>query len=238
LLGLNPSEGHRVNRLWIRVGVRVASVGVLVAGVAGGAYLGQTRDDAAGSPADAALADSDDLWLLKRLQNEHAAARAWQRQAEGDAAQKAATEARAAAGKARRLEQRVISERKAAEARKKAESGGPVPYDGPIPGSCKEFSGSRAIGCTLMLKAGFGIDQFPCLNKLWDHESGWNYKATNRSSGAYGIPQAYPGSKMSSAGADWKTNPATQIKWGLGYIKGRYDTPCGAWSHFQNNGSY
>jgi hypothetical protein len=221
--------------------VRLASVGLLVAGVAGGAYLGQTRDarpGAAGSSVDAVLADADELRLLKRLQNEHAAARAWQRQAEGDAARRAATEARSAAGKARRLEQRVINERKAEEARKKAESGGPVAYDGPIPGSCKEFSGSRAIGCTLMLDAGFGIDQFACLNKLWDKESGWNYKATNRGSGAYGIPQAYPGNKMSSAGSDWKTNPATQIKWGLGYIKGRYDTPCGAWSHFQNNGSY
>jgi hypothetical protein len=229
-----------VNRLWTRFGVRLASVGVLLAGLAGGAYLGQTRDarpGTAGSSADAVLADAD-LHLLKRLQNEHAAARAWQRQAEGDAAEKAGTEARSAAGKARRLEKRVIAEKKAEEERKKAESGGPVQFDGPIPGSCKEFSGSRAIGCTLMLEAGFGIDQFPCLNKLWDHESGWNYKATNRSSGAYGIPQAYPGRKMSSAGADWKTNPATQIKWGLGYIKGRYDTPCGAWSHFQNNGSY
>ena len=229
-----------MNRLWTRVGVRLASVGVLLAGLAGGVYLGQTRDarpGTAGSSADAVLADAD-LELLKRLQNEHAAARAWQRQAEGDAAVKAGAEARSAASRARRLEKRVIAEKKAEEERKKAESGGPVQFDGPIPGSCQEFSGSRAIGCTLMLEAGFGIGQFPCLNKLWDHESGWNYKATNRSSGAYGIPQAFPGRKMASAGADWKTNPATQIKWGLGYIKGRYDTPCGAWSHFQDNGSY
>ena len=118
------------------------------------------------------------------------------------------------------------------------ESGGPVPYSGPIPSSCNEYSGSRAIGCTLTLQAGFGIAQFPCLDKLWKKESGWNYRAENRSSGAYGIPQALPGKKMASEGADWKTNPATQIKWGLGYIKGRYDTPCGAWAHSEAVGSY
>ena len=77
-----------------------------------------------------------------------------------------------------------------------------------------------------------------CLNKLWNKESGWNYKATNPSSGAYGIPQSLPGSKMASEGSDWKTNPATQIKWGLGYIEGRYDTPCGAWAHSQDVGWY
>jgi hypothetical protein len=117
-------------------------------------------------------------------------------------------------------------------------SGGPVPYSGPIPTSCNEYSGSRAIGCTLMLQAGFKIDQFPCLDKLWARESGWNYKASNRSSGAFGIPQALPGKKMAAFGSDWETNPATQIKWGLNYIEGRYDTPCGAWSHSQDTGWY
>jgi hypothetical protein len=78
----------------------------------------------------------------------------------------------------------------------------------------------------------------PCLDKLWKKESGWNHKARNNSSGAYGIPQAYPGNKMASVGSDWKTNPATQIKWGLGYIKGRYKTPCGAWAKSQSSGWY
>ena len=184
--------------------------------------------------------------LLKSRQGEHAAARAWQREAEGDAAAKAATEAKAAASKARTLEKKAI-EKKAAEKKvadaKKAESssssgGASVPYTGPIPASCKEFSGSRGIGCALMLDAGFGIDQFPCLDKLFAKESGWNPRASNASSGAYGIPQALPGSKMASEGSDWKTNPATQIKWGLSYIEGRYNSPCGAWSHSQNTGWY
>lgn len=80
--------------------------------------------------------------------------------------------------------------------------------------------------------------QYSCLVTLWNHESGWNYRDLNRSSGAYGIPQALPGSKMASAGEDWRTNPITQVKWGLGYIHGRYGTPCGAWRFFQGHNWY
>jgi hypothetical protein len=74
--------------------------------------------------------------------------------------------------------------------------------------------------------------------QLWNKESGWRVDAENRSSGAYGIPQALPGSKMASIAADWRTNPATQITWGLNYVAGRYSTPCGAWSSFQAKGWY
>jgi hypothetical protein len=86
----------------------------------------------------------------------------------------------------------------------------------------------------------FGFDpktQFSCLDNIYTRESGWRYNAAN-ASGAYGIPQALPGSKMASAGADWQTNPATQIKWGLGYIKSMYGTPCGAWSFWEGHGYY
>lgn len=82
------------------------------------------------------------------------------------------------------------------------------------------------------------MDQWSCLDALWQRESNWNPSAMNPSSGAYGIPQSLPGSKMASAGADWRTNPATQIRWGLGYIKGRYGSPCGAWGHSQSVGWY
>ncbi|MER8072882.1 transglycosylase SLT domain-containing protein [Streptomyces sp. NPDC094034] len=81
-------------------------------------------------------------------------------------------------------------------------------------------------------------DQFQCFSNIVNHESTWNYKAQNPSSGAYGLVQALPGSKMSSAGADWQTNPATQIKWGLNYMDGRYGSPCGAWSFWQANNWY
>ena len=72
---------------------------------------------------------------------------------------------------------------------------------------------------------------------MWDRESGWRYAAAN-ASGAFGIPQALPGSKMATAGGDWQTNPATQISWGLGYIKARYGDPCKAWAFWQVNHYY
>ncbi|MFF3844913.1 transglycosylase SLT domain-containing protein [Streptomyces sp. NPDC002328] len=80
--------------------------------------------------------------------------------------------------------------------------------------------------------------QFQCFSNIVDHESTWNYRAVNPSSGAYGLVQAYPGSKMSSVGADWRTNPATQIKWGLNYMNDRYGSPCEAWDFWLANGSY
>jgi len=102
----------------------------------------------------------------------------------------------------------------------------------PDPGSAK------AIAAELVAARGWGSDQYDCLVSLWQKESSWNVYAANRSSGAYGIPQALPGSKMASVGADWQTNPATQITWGLNYIGGRYSTPCGAWAHSVANNWY
>lgn len=96
----------------------------------------------------------------------------------------------------------------------------------------------RDIARALLATYGWGEDQFSCLDALWMRESRWNPFADNPNSSAYGIPQALPGSKMASAGADWRTNPVTQIKWGLGYIEGRYGTPCGAWAHSQRRGYY
>ena len=80
--------------------------------------------------------------------------------------------------------------------------------------------------------------QFPCLDQLWTKESNWNYKARNRVSGAHGIPQALPATKMEVVGTDWRTNPVTQITWGLKYIKERYNTPCAAWSKFKRSNWY
>ncbi|MFD3926342.1 transglycosylase SLT domain-containing protein [Streptomyces sp. NPDC058614] len=80
--------------------------------------------------------------------------------------------------------------------------------------------------------------QFNAFSKIVEHESGWDVDATNASSGAYGLVQALPGSKMASAGSDWKTNPETQIKWGLNYMNDRYGSPVGAWNFWQANGWY
>src|SRR5664279_3089748 len=97
----------------------------------------------------------------------------------------------------------------------------------------------REIARQMMLSMyGWGNSEFACFDNIIMHESKWSITATNPSSGAYGIPQALPGNKMATAGADWKTNPATQIKWALGYVKARYSTPCGAWSFKSAHGWY
>ncbi len=108
-----------------------------------------------------------------------------------------------------------------------------------VPTVTSNPTGNRAIGKELAESLyGWSGDQWQCLEALWTRESGWRTEASNSSSGAYGIPQALPGSKMASVADDWRTNPATQIKWGLKYVKSRYSTPCGAWGHFTSVGWY
>jgi hypothetical protein len=97
--------------------------------------------------------------------------------------------------------------------------------DIPTPGT------NKAVAYAMTSDMGWGIDQYSCLVKLWDRESSWKLTATNKQSGAYGIPQALPGVKMSSEGEDWMTNPETQIRWGVKYIKARYGSACGALAH-------
>jgi len=127
------------------------------------------------------------------------------------------------------------AEQAAAEAAEEAANAGRTDVD--IPGSCGEYSGNKATGCALAQEHGFDMEQVGCLVALWDRESGWNEYAAN-GIGAYGIPQALPGDKMASEGSDWETNPVTQIEWGLGYIEGRYGTPCEAWNHSEEVGWY
>ncbi|WP_405146780.1 lytic transglycosylase domain-containing protein [Sphaerisporangium sp. NBC_01403] len=97
---------------------------------------------------------------------------------------------------------------------------------------------NKAIAYRLVTQRSWPVTQFRCLDSLWTRESNWNHRAQNPSSGAYGIPQALPGYKMVGIGHDWRVNPATQIRWGLKYIKGRYGSPCGAWGHFQSHNWY
>lgn len=100
-------------------------------------------------------------------------------------------------------------------------------------------TGNQAIG--KQLAAAYGWDtgaEWDALVALWNRESGWRTEAKNPTSGAYGIPQSLPASKMASAGSDYLTNPATQIKWGLGYIKSTYGSPSAAWAHEQSAGWY
>ena len=96
---------------------------------------------------------------------------------------------------------------------------------------------AQSIAYNMLASFGFSTSQFGCLQDIWQRESGWSYDAENPS-GAYGIPQSLPASKMASAGSDYLTNPATQIKWGLGYIKDVYGTPCAAWNFELANNYY
>jgi hypothetical protein len=96
----------------------------------------------------------------------------------------------------------------------------------------------KAWAAVELTRMGYEPEQFICLDLLWTRESGWNPFADNPTSTAYGIPQSLPGTKMASAGADWRTNPRTQITWGLGYIRARYENPCRAWAHSESGNWY
>lgn len=122
---------------------------------------------------------------------------------------------------------RAAAEQKAAEEHAAQEAAAAL-------AAANTVDGAKATARQLMASTyGWGGDQFSCLESLWTKESGWNYQAYNADGGATGIPQALPGSKMAAAGADWQSNAATQIAWGLGYISSAYGTPCSAWSHSQ-----
>jgi hypothetical protein len=155
-----------------------------------------------------------------RAEQMHDAMARWltaQRQAAAQAARKAAA-AQAAREAAARTHS---SSRPQADAVTVAASGSP-----------------EQIARAMLGSFGWSSSQFACLEPLWAHESGWSVTASNPTSGAYGIPQALPGSKMASAGPDWQNNAATQIRWGLEYIKGSYGSPCGAWNHELATGWY
>jgi hypothetical protein len=96
----------------------------------------------------------------------------------------------------------------------------------------------KAAKAIALTEYAWGEDQYLCLNRLWTKESHWNYKARNKVSGAHGIPQALPASRMDVVSTDWRTNPVTQIRWGLRYIEARYDNPCKAWAKFKRSNYY
>lgn len=148
------------------------------------------------------------------------------RQVAFDQAAEAAAAKKAAARKA--AARKAAAAKKAAAARKVAEQR-----------AVTSSSGSpKQVAQAMLGQFGWSDSQYGCLVPLWGKESGWSTSAENPSSGAYGIPQALPGSKMASAGPDWQSNAATQIKWGLQYIQSTYGSPCGAWEHEVSDGWY
>jgi hypothetical protein len=199
----------------------LVAVALLLVGAAAGGYLAWNNAHAAdlaaaedSVSADSQLAALDEFQLYADRAASDGDVQAAQAKADAEAVAQA-VRAKKAAEMAKRTKSTSRSDER--------------PDYGPVPDSCKDYSGNRALGCALMLEWGFGLAQMPCLDKMWTHESNWRTEAENKSSGAYGIPQALPANKLSKYGDDWKTNPVPQIKWGLDYIKNRYNSPCGAW---------
>jgi len=156
--------------------------------------------------------------------------------ARGEVASLAATRLRARRAAERAADRRAA--RRAATRAAAASTPAPSPSSQAATGSAPAPSGNpQKIAEAMLGSYGWSSSEFGCLVSLWNTESGWDVHAANPS-GAYGIPQALPGSKMASAGPDWQTNAATQIRWGLGYIKSQYGSPCGAYSHEQADGWY
>ncbi|MFC8346446.1 lytic transglycosylase domain-containing protein [Streptomyces sp. NPDC057280] len=155
-------------------------------------------------------------------------------QADASAKKDAEESARKAAAKSA-IEKKEAAEKAAKEAKERAEAKTAASRSA---SSFPVQSSYSVAQIQAMARQMVPSGQFQCFSNIVDHESGWNYRAVNASSGAYGLFQALPGSKMSSVGADWQTNPATQIKWGLNYMDSRYGSPCEAWSFWQANHWY
>ncbi|GAA1382891.1 transglycosylase SLT domain-containing protein [Kitasatospora putterlickiae] len=209
----------------------------LLAEVPSGAQA-QTISDNIGTQASAQQAAADAA--AKAAAEQKAAEEAARQQAAAEAQAKADAAAKEAAAKAeaekaakaaeekRKADEAAANRSKARSAMAATDGAASAPAVSVSPGSVQALA-QQIIG---------NDAQFQCFSQIVKRESGWNYTATNKSSGAYGLVQALPGTKMASAGADWRTNPATQIKWGLGYMNSRYGSPCGAWSFWQSHHWY
>lgn len=237
-------EGNRVSRISVR-GFAVASatavttVGAVV-GVASGNAVPANGDNLETTAADATLladipvgeqAQVQVASLTQQADAQAAAADAAARKSAEEAARLQA--AKDAEAKKEAAEEKAQREAEAKEAEERASRS--AVRDASSFAAQSSYSISEVQAIARQMVPG---DQFQCFSNIVDHESSWNYRAQNPSSGAYGLVQALPGSKMASAGADWQTNPATQIKWGLNYMNDRYGSPCGAWSFWQANHWY
>jgi len=231
-------EGNRVSPISVR-GFAVASATAVTAvgsvvGVASGS-VAQPNDAEATAAGTTLLAD------LPAVEQAQVQTASLTQQADTQAiaadasAKKVAEEsARKAAAKSA-IEKKELAEKAAKEAKARAEAKEKASRSS---SSFPVQSSYTVAQIQAMASSMVPSGQFQCFSNIVDHESSWNYQAVNASSGAYGLFQALPGSKMSSVGSDWQTNPATQIKWGLNYMDSRYGSPCEAWSFWQANNWY
>jgi Transglycosylase SLT domain len=237
-------EGNRVSPISVR-GFAVASATAVTAvgsvvGVASGSTA-QTND------AEATAADSTLLADIPAGQQAQVQTASLTQQADAQAiaadasAKKDAYEAARKQAAADAIAKQKAAQQAAADAKARQEAQQQASRDASRSNDASSFpiqSSYTIAQIQAMARSIVPSGQYQCFSNIVDHESSWNYRAVNASSGAYGLVQALPGSKMSSAGADWQTNPATQIKWGLSYMNERYGSPCDAWSYWQANGNY
>ncbi len=240
-------EGHRVSRISVRGFAVASATAVTTVGAVVGVASGDPQvsdDNFEATAADMTLLADIPAGQQAQVQTASLTQQADVQAAAADATAKKSAEeaariqaAKDAKAKKEAADDAAERERKAKEAEERA--------------SRDEVRSASASASSFPAQASYTVaevkaiarqmvpaDQFQCFSNIVNHESTWNYRAQNASSGAYGLVQALPGSKMSSAGADWQTNPATQIKWGLNYMDGRYGSPCGAWSFWQANNWY
>jgi hypothetical protein len=231
-------EGNRVSRISVR-GLAVASATAVTAvGSVVGVASGSTaqNNDAETTATDATLLADMPAGQQAQVQIASLTTQANVQAIAADASAKKDAEAAARKAAAQTaIEKKEAAEKAAKEAKERAEAKTKASRDA---SSFPVLNSYSVAQIQAMARQMVPSDQFQCFSNIVDHESSWNYQAVNASSGAYGLFQALPGSKMSSVADDWRTNPATQIKWGLNYMDGRYGSPCEAWGFWQANHWY
>jgi hypothetical protein len=235
-------EGNRVSRISVR-GFAVASATAVTAvgsvvGVASGSVA--QNNDAESTAADATLLSDIPAGQQAQVQTASLAQQADAQAIAADAtARKDAEEAARKAAAQTAIAKKAAADKAAKEAKEREQLKTEASRDSNRDASSFPIQSSYTIAqVQAIARQIVPSGQFQCFSNIVDHESSWNYQAVNASSGAFGLVQALPAGKMASAGADWRTNPATQIKWGLSYMNERYGSPCDAWSYWQANGNY
>ncbi len=230
---------HSLIRTFVRPAILGAAVPAVAALVVTGIVIGISVVSGSSSPSE----QPDVLTAGERLTHTSAEAD-YTAVAETRAAEETAR--RAAEEQARKAAEEAAREAAEEQARQRAEANAAAEAEAERKAAAERAARAaeraavdpKSAARAMLGDYGWGEDQFGCLDSLWTRESNWDHRAHNPTSGAYGIPQSLPGDKMSSAGADWRTNPLTQIEWGLGYIGDVYGSPCGAWGHSQSAGWY
>ncbi|MET9830640.1 transglycosylase SLT domain-containing protein [Streptomyces sp. NPDC006385] len=235
-------EGNRVSPISVRGFAVASATAVTAVGSVVGVASGSTaqNNDAEATAADSTLLADIPAGQQAQVHTDSLTAQADVQAIAADvSAKKDAEESARKAAAQTAIEKKKEAAEKAAKAAQEAKEREEAEAKASRDASDFPVYGSYSIAqIQAMARQMVPSGQFQCFSNIVDHESDWNYKAVNPSSGAYGLFQALPGSKMSSVGSDWQTNPATQIKWGLNYMNDRYGSPCDAWNFWQANHWY